>query len=230
MCACGGGGGGNITTAPTVKQAPKPVLIEAYGDSTMEGYTYLNGPGTLATISVDNQPAVLQSSLQAKYGDSVTVSNQGVSGTRAPQLVEGSDTVHLPWTQVVANSNAQIMIVNYGINDGMLRPESLDAYKAALREIADTAIRGGKIIVFEQPNPTCVNGEQFTGLDAYAEAMEDVAAEKNTPLVKNYEYLLSLPNWQDMLSDCIHPRGEMYKIEAQRMAAVIGPLVERLQK
>lgn len=239
---CGGGGGGSsgegsakatsVTPPVSAPVQKKPVLIEAYGDSTMAGLTYPKGPSFPSEVSADNQPASLQTDLQAQYGTTVSVTNMGVSGTRAPQLVDGSDGVHLPWIQTIANSQAQIVIVNYGINDSFSATEGIDGYKAALRAIADTAKQGGKLIVFEQPNPVCLSGlndQEYATLGVFAQAMTDVAGEKNIPLVDNYGYVKSLPNWKDMLSDCTHPKGDLYKIEAGRMATVVGPLVEKLQ-
>jgi lysophospholipase L1-like esterase len=238
LAACGGGGGGSSSepqaqgSAAVPAPPTNPVLIEAYGDSTMAGLTYPDGPTLPSSVSPDNQPSVMQAELQSKYGSSVTVTNMGVSGTRAPQLVDGSDGVHLPWIQTVANSSAQIVIVNYGINDSFATSEGIDAYKAALRMIADTATQAGKLIVFEQPNPVCLSGlnnEEYSVLGTFAQAMAEIATEKSIPLVDNYEYVKSLPNWKDMLSDCTHPKAELYKIEAGRMSSVVVPLVDKLK-
>lgn len=244
LSACGGGGSGTATqpqaasgnqptsdSAPSsAPAAPRPVLIEAYGDSTMAGYSYPT-PNQPAVIVDDNQPAVLQATLQARYGNTVTVKNEGVSGTRAPQLIDGSDGAHLPWIQTVANSKAQIVIVNYGINDSVSwTTESVDAYKNALRAIADVAVSGGKAIVFEQPNPICLpnsGNAEYKTLATYAQAMADVATEKGVPIADNYAYVLSLPNWQDMLSDCKHPKGALYELEAKRLAIVVAPLASK---
>lgn len=245
LSACGGGGGGAGSTdsaakAPATPAAPasapvvekKPVLVEAYGDSTMVGYSYPT-PGQPAVQLPDNQPAVMQTILQGQYGSTVTVTNNGVSGSRAPQLVDGSDGYHLPWIQTVANSKAQIVIVNYGINDSFNQPiDSLETYKTALRSIVDIATAGGKVVVFEQPNPVCLPGSnyaEYAPLASYAQAMADVAAEKNVPIADNYGYVKSLPDWQGMLSDCAHPKGQLYEMEAARLAAVVGPLVAKLQ-
>lgn len=240
LSACGGGGSDGAQTAtqsqasaPQSTQAvAKPVLIEAYGDSTMVGYSYPT-PGQPAVQLPDNQPAVLQTILQGQYGSTVTVSNDGVSGSRAPQLVDGSDGYHLPWVQTVANSKAQIVIVNYGINDSWNQPiENVEAYKNALRTIADVATAGGKAVVFEQPNPGCLaasNYAEYMPLDTYAQAMTDVATEKNIPIADNFTYVKSLPDWQGMLSDCTHPKGELYALEAARLAEIVSPLVAKLR-
>jgi lysophospholipase L1-like esterase len=56
-----------------------------------------------------------------------------------------------------------------------------------------------------------------------------VATQMNVPLVTQFDYIQSLPNWQSMLTDGVHPGDQLYAIKAQREYDVIAPLVKSLQ-
>ncbi|WP_257030475.1 SGNH/GDSL hydrolase family protein [Paraburkholderia bryophila] len=206
-----------------------------YGDSTMAGYTYPNGPcgaaGTgacdpsTAVITPDNAPYNMAASLAAQLIP-VTVSNQGVSGAELSDLIAGRHGYAQSWAQTLPSLNARIAVANYAINDLGRGDETPELYGQYLAAWVDSVRAAGMIPVLEEPNPVCRPG--YENLPAYVGQMDSVAAQKNVPLIDQYSYLLSLPNWQGMLSDCMHPKPEMYEIKGKREAQIIGPIAASL--
>jgi acyl-CoA thioesterase-1 len=219
---CGGGGGGS--PAPAVASTPRAILIEAYGDSTMKGYTYVNG---VAQIAAQPAPAILEFGLQANYGDTITVANHGVNGSTAANLLNG-DGVNLPWTQQMAQSQANLVYFNFGINDS--RPESNESvaqYQQNLESLVKIAQAAGKMVILETPNPS---GDPDTAaLPSYVTAMRTVQAEFNLTLVDEYTYMLGL-NWQSLMSDALltHPTQYGYEVKGQYELPVFGPIIESM--
>jgi len=216
---CGGGGGDGQTAAPAAAAvAPaKTVRIEAYGDSTMWGADGGNIPNQ-ASIT---QPSSAQAALQAGYGSTVTVSNEGVPLSTASTIINGSDGKHLPWTQQMANSTAQIVAVNFAINDAWtVNNESPEQYRALLTEIVTVAKGAGKVVVLVEPN--AINDPvNRPNMAAYVTVMRDVAAATGAPLVPNYAYPAVTP-------DNIHPNAATYDAMGKRMAAVMWATVGNL--
>lgn len=216
---CGGGGDGTSTAAPAAAPVapPKSVRIEAYGDSTMWGRDGANPPNQ-ASIT---QPSKAQAVLQAEYGPTVTVSNEGVTGTTAANLVLGTDGKHLPWTQQMANSTAQIVAVNFALNDALPAfKESTESYRALMTQIVNTAHTAGKVIFLVEPNAIS-NTASIPDLPAYVTVMREVAAATNTPIVPNYAYPANTP-------DGGHPDAATYAAMGERLAAVMSSTVSAM--
>lgn len=236
LSACGGGGGGSPPSTQALQTSiPKPVLIEAYGDSTQFGVTYM--PVGQWPQNPYNAPYFLQSGLQARFGVGVMVTNEGVSGTSGGQLLQGIDGRHQPWAAQMAQSRAQIVEINHGINDAAIGQETLVDYKWTLEELVIIARNYGKAVVLVEPNPRCDNVGNPPGgiypngsakLDTFIPVMRAVAQELNVPIVSNYDYIKSLPDWCSMEPDGVHPNAALYQIVADREAAVIGPIVKGL--
>ena len=94
-----------------------PLHIAVYGDSTIFGWTY-NGTGYVQ--SPQNTPTTLQNLLQQKYGGTVVVENRGVNGSTCPEWLWGTAPVTKSWVNEMAASDAQIVVMNVGINDAFL--------------------------------------------------------------------------------------------------------------
>lgn len=169
--------------------------------------------------TANTAPVVLQSLLQKQFGTTVTVENNGQGGATVVERMNGST----PYTSPYASDGAKIVIGNWAINDTV--NESVSAYETALISFVTNVRAGGGIAVLEEPNP--VVGAPTVG--DYSDAMDAIAAQMNVPIIKQYAYIQSLPNWQDMLTDGIHPNDALYAIKAQREEAVIGPLIAKLQ-
>ena len=232
LCACGGGGG-SPAEAPAVQQpVVKSVLIEAYGDSTTQGFQTVNGAGVLTPNS---EPAALQKLLQAQFGPSVTVSNQGVSGTEASQLLNGTDGVHGSWLNQMASSKADIVTINFELNDAFFSkvptpgaiPESPSDYASYMTQLVQVAKAAGKHVILFEPNPT-IEPLRVSLAPSYLVALQSVADAQNVPLVPEYDAILSTPNWQSMLTDEVHPNDALYAIKAQLEFPTISTVVASL--
>lgn len=220
LAACGGGGGSSTPAAPAAPQPPKPVLIDAQGDSTMCGY---NG---LVCDLVAAPPAVLQGLLQAKMGPDVHVTNNGRPGaTLSYDLYGFAGYYTTPIATRLATSGAQIVIENFALNDAVHSIPS--QYRIDLGLWVDTVRAMGKTPVLEEPNPATFESPV---LDSLVAIIDDVAKEKNVALVQQYQYIKSLPNYASLYVDGIHPGAQLYAIKAQREADVLLPIVEGLQK
>ena len=208
------------------------VLIEAYGDSTTEGWQVINGA---SVISLNSETKVLERMLQQKYGAGVRISNHGVGGTQASQLLYGADGRHPVWEAQMKNSVAKIITLNMSLNDAYFQSvqtpgilsESPQAYAEILKQLIFTARKYGKEVVLYEPNPVCKEPRQ-SKLPYYVAHMNIVAAETSTPIVGNYYGLMSASGWEAMLSDCVHPLDSMYNLKAGYESPVISEVIDRL--
>jgi lysophospholipase L1-like esterase len=225
LSACGGGGGSSAVPTANAETHPNAVLIGAFGDSTMAGFT-ATSPTTGEYTTLD-APHYLQLDLQGIYGPGVTVVNQGVSASTLGELMAGTAPYTTSFTQQLAQSNAKIVLENFGMNDVLPGVgESPEAFRQLLIEWVTDAINAGEVPILEEPSPSC--DPQRANLGEYVQQIDDVAAQMNVPLIQQYTYIQSLPNWQGYLADCIHPSPALYAIKAQREAVVISPLVAKL--
>jgi acyl-CoA thioesterase-1 len=226
VAACSGcsGGGSTQPIAQITQAAPKTVVIDAQGDSTMFGTEVINGQ---AVQTARNVPTLLQESLRQTYGSSVTVVNNGVSESTYPQRLQGiAPHYSQSLTDYLKTDSAQIVIGNWALNDAINNQE-YSVFTTYLVEFVNEVRAAGKIPVLEEPNPT--TDPARSNLAAYVYGINYVATQMNVPLVKQFDYIRSLPDWQSMLTDGIHPSDQMYAIKAQREYDVIAPLVKTLQ-
>lgn len=208
---------------------PSPIVIEAYGDSTTEGWTVEQGVGRRTPNSAIHY---LQSNLDAQFGDRIKVINLGKGGTEAAQLLGHDSDSRLSWAIRMKQSPARIVLLNYGLNDAYYAQvhsaqapvETPDDYAEILTQLVAIARQAGKIVILEEPNPTC-NRVREGVLPAYVEKLRDVAARNHVALVSQYDYILALPDWRSLLSDCLHPTEALYRIKGQRVAATLVPIV-----
>jgi lysophospholipase L1-like esterase len=236
LTACGGGGGGSPqSTAASSQPAPPPktVLIEMYGDSTTQGQDVLAQDGSVTKAS---EPNALQSLLQGRFGSTVTVSNQGVSGTEASQLLNGTDSVHPSWLNQMAASKAQIVTLNFALNDAYYSviatpghdQETPSQFADTLTQLVKIARAAGKQVVVFEPNPV-TEPIRSPILGQYVSAIQQVARAENIAIVGEYESMLVLPNWQSLLADTLHPTESGYQRKAALEFPVLAPLVESAQ-
>lgn len=209
--------------------AHSPVLIEAYGDSTTLGITCSDGH---CGPQAHNAVTYLQDELRARYGDRVQVTNYGVGGTTATQLRDGTGgrrtgpTTGLPWQERLAVSPAQIVLINYGINE-VMRNQTPEQFYTAETTLVKTARALGKQPVLQTANPMPDN-RLNARLAAMVAMTRRVAVEQQVPLVDQFAYVSSLPDWKTLMSDGAHPKPELYRLKAQQDFQVVEPLVQRL--
>ena len=207
------------------------VLIEAYGDSTTEGWQVINGA---SVISPNSETKVLERMLQQKYGAGVRIANHGVGGTQASQLLYGSDGRHPVWDDQMRASLAKIVTINMSLNDAYFQSvptagnlaESPQAYAEILKQLIFSARKYGKEVVLYEPNPVCKEPRQ-SKLQYYVAHMNIVATATSTPIVAHYYGLQNVAGWQNMLSDCVHPLDSMYQLKAEREFPVITAIIDR---
>ncbi|MFM0433337.1 SGNH/GDSL hydrolase family protein [Paraburkholderia aspalathi] len=205
------------------------VLVDAYGDSTTLGITCSEGH---CGPQPQNAVSYLQDELQARYGQKVHVTNYGVGGTMASQLRDGTGnrragpTAGLPWQERLAASSAQIVLINYGINE-VMQNQTPEQFYAAETTLVKTARALGKEPVLQTSNPMPDN-HLNARLAAMVAMTRRVAAEQQVPLVDQFAYVSNLPDWKTLMSDGAHPKPGLYRLKAEQDFQVVDPLVRRL--
>lgn len=197
---------------------PAPVVIAAFGDSTMWGFSSTPTAGRVAIT----EPQALAANLHGR----AVVRNFGFNMSTANQLDEGGYMVTGTMDSLLAqNRDARIVIINYGINDAHV--DTLPAYVRAMQSLITKAQAAGKVVVLEEPNPSCMPDREK--LPQYVAALDALAVENKLPLIPMYQVISALPNWKQDIPDCLHPTQKMYLFKAALAAKVIGPIVKRLQ-
>lgn len=209
-----------VVTPPTPKP-PQPILIEVYGDDAMMGLT--------ASLRVAQQSETVQSQalLQAKLNNTaITISNRASGGTASSlvNMMKGVDGGGPPFAERIKGSKAQIVLMNHAINDNLM--QSLGPYTDALIEWIKVVREAGKIPVLEEPNPVCDGDHPW--LENYVSVMNNIAEAYKVPVIRQYDHIQALPNWQSHMGSCFYPDEWMLQIKAQRQAEVLGPILTRL--
>ncbi|MDE1184316.1 GDSL-type esterase/lipase family protein [Paraburkholderia sp.] len=202
----------------------RSVLIEAYGDSTTLGISCANGH---CAPLPDNAVTALQDRLRDAHSAdaaSISVTNLAVGGTMASQLLDGTDRARgVPWRERMSASSAQIVMINYGINE-MMHKQTPDQFYAAETALVQIALKAGKRVVLQTSNP--MPDPRFnTNLAPMIAMTRRVAAEQHVPLVDQYAYISGLSGWQMMMSDGAHPKPALYRLKAAQDFAVVEPLI-----
>jgi lysophospholipase L1-like esterase len=204
--------------------AGEPLLIEAYGDSTTLGISCIDKH---CAPRADNAVTFLQSELSARFGQHVVVSNLGVGGTMAQQLLDGTDRRgSVAWTERIRRSSARIVMFNYGINE-VMHSQTPEQFYAAETALVRAALASGKLPVLATSNPM-LDKRLNAQLAQMAAMTRRVAAEAHVPLIDQYAYVSSLPDWQHGMSDGAHPTAALYRLKAERDFTVLEPIVDRL--
>lgn len=220
LSACGGGGGGvSSTSAPDKQAPPKSVLIYTDGDSTMHGWSVLPS-GTVQ--SPDNQPATIQADMRAAFGNVVTVEDHSVGGTTVLDSINGTNGFTQPLGVRLAASSAQIVIANFEINDQYRMTPA--QFGQGWQTWINTVRSLGKTPVIIEPNPICRADAPNVG--PYLDAERQVAAANGVLLVAQHDYIYSLPGWQSMLTDCVHPSDALYKVMGDWDATAMARTVQ----
>jgi lysophospholipase L1-like esterase len=200
------------STAAAAAPVSAKQIVEYYGDSTVWGYKSGVG-GQVATPA----PAAFAAALPA--AGNYDVRNEGVSGTTACDLLNGTDGKHAAWSSQMAASKAKYVLVNFAINDEW--KYDVNTYKSCLGSLASIAKQNGKQMIFETPNPTRDSGS--TGLDVYVNAMKSVATAQSVPVIDQYQYLTNYLNGQSAYTICpdgLHPNDAVYVMKGQYAASV----------
>jgi lysophospholipase L1-like esterase len=196
-------------------------VIEYHGDSTVWGFA----SGSEGLQVARPAPQVFADSLGARVR--VKVRNHGVNGATACALLEGAGGAGAvagdgdeaaeqlrSWADRMRASPAHFVILNHAINDQW--KYDVATYGNCLRALAHTARAHGKRVVFETPNPTRDSGAG--GLDAYVEAMREVALQEKVPVIDQYVYLSRLLQGRSLFMlapDGLHPSEATYVLKGR---------------
>jgi lysophospholipase L1-like esterase len=218
----GCGGGGESPSAASTQAAvhlQTTIAVDAEGDSTMYGLETVNGQ---FVQSSSPPPVLVQARLRGLFGPGITVNGYGSPGANLRVELQGTDNYATPLKDRLVVSRARIVLENFGINDAFLPAAE---YRTNLVQFIDTVRASGKLPVLEEPNPVCVGHET---LDELVGILNEVAHEKAVPLVKQYDAIKALPNWQALLTDCVHPGDELYDFKAAREAQVLAQMIRSM--
>jgi lysophospholipase L1-like esterase len=216
LTACGGGGGSSPATVSQSVPAPaEPVAIDFEGDSTYYGTQMING---VVTRTANNPPALLQQ----LFGTGVAVTNSAAGGATVVEALNGIAPRYATTLSArLQTLKPQYVVSNFAINDSLHEAES--DYLSGLAAWIATVRANGATPILEEPNPVCDG--KAPNLDQYVYDLRQVAAQQGATLIAQYDYIKSLPAWETMLTDCVHPTDALYQIKAQREYAVLKPLV-----
>jgi lysophospholipase L1-like esterase len=187
------------------------------------------------SYTVNSDPADLQNLLRQQFGSMVEVSNQGVSGTQALQLLNGTDQNHAPWAAQMAASKAAIVTINFARNDALynsvptpgMTPVPPEQYGQIMTQLVRIAKAAGKQVVLYEPDPTAFSDANIA-LEKYVAQLKAVATAEQVPIVFQWEYAQGLPNYGSLLTDGVHPTDALYAFNAQWESQVIAPMVQSL--
>lgn len=213
----------------------KSIRIVAFGDSIT------NGAGLAEVTEKDTFRDIMRRELTEKLGTKVKVVNAGVNG----------DIITLAAARLkrdVLDREPDLVTIMFGGNEaGFYRPEtngfadtprvSRDEFKKALLTTVDR-IREAKITVVLMTCPPMTerywgmklepyqkNGINFLVKD-YAQAMRDVAAEKDVELIDVYRAFQQKPERLDYFPDGLHPDARGHRVIADllvnRLTRIIG--------
>lgn len=202
------------------------VQIDVYGDDGIAGFT-VSDYGMWSTVT-PSEPQALQTLLQDQFNDTgITVGSHATGGTSSSLMNEmlGMDGNGAAFADRIKLWPASIVIESHTRNDA-LGGETIDDYRQYLAAWVAAVKAAGKTPILEESGPTC--DSDHPQLAAYVQAMDDAAAQFNVPIVTQYAYISSLPNWQSHMASCLYPDAYLLAIKAQREQAVIAPLVQTL--
>lgn len=189
-------------------------MIEFHGDSTQTGITVW-GPTNHQNT---HTPAKLVGQILG-----VEAVNLGVGGSTLQDALTG--TIYpggLNFAQHIAQSSAQIIVANWGINDAYQPGVTAANHAARWQQVSDICAAAGKTFVLETASPI--------GVPHNAILSNLVAASKtiNAAHVVDVNNGISqwYPQWSAHLdTPKIHPNGIMYAWIGTMLADALAPIV-----
>lgn len=175
--------------------------IELHGDSTQVGQSVWSG----VTYQEKFTPAKV---LESFLGDSATVKNLAIGGSQLAQVVNGSSMYPTgSFGDHIAQSDADIIVCNWGINDAFLPGNTNYAHRQRWKVIERMVREAGKTLVIETPNPIST---------AHAGILASIVAASRSITGAQYvdihaQVTWKYPQWAGHLSDGIHPNAIMYQ-------------------
>lgn len=207
------------------------IHVGYFGDSTAYGVdTVALSEGKGFVPSLNNPPDVATKELTAQCHKPVMVSRLGVPASTAGQLLSGGNEFYeRSFKEVIAASNASVVVFNFGINDAIhsVPPDAFDSQMAELVELAQAA---GKKVVLEIPNPiiagyTLVPPESSDRLEVLAKRERQLAARMHVAMVDQHGKYVFDPDLSKRLTDGVHPNDAFYREKALNLVATLAPIV-----
>jgi lysophospholipase L1-like esterase len=132
----------------------------------------------------------------------------------------------------MATSKADIILINLGLNDALYANiatpkasvETPNQYAQILGRLISMAEANGKVVVLEEPNPSCMKTRADV-LPKYVAQLRLVGRQRNVAVIPQFDEILSMPGWTTWLGDCVHPSPAVYRLKAGRTLSVLIPLV-----
>lgn len=210
-----------------VAEASPTVKVSVYGDSTIAGYL----PD--GTYTPNSTSVVMERELQKQFGSVVTVSSKANVGATIKDLILGQGLFTETLAQMLTHDDGNIIIENFAINDSWMYPAT--DYEQRLTQFITIVRAAGKIPVLEEPNPICNPYRANWGamVASTVPIINRVGAQNNVLVIKQYDYITLMPNWQSMLNGCVHPNGvhpneALYTIKGIAQKNAIAPLVQSM--
>jgi hypothetical protein len=194
----------------------------------MDGFVIPNGVAANLYLSQEApataDPIFLKSIFPTS---SIVVTNASQPGSALGLNVSGQDATLPAIEAKTANDTNIFSIANWGINNAYWITQGTESeaqFESDLTAYVQMQRSYGKTPILEEPNPICSDAQVSAVLDDIVVIIDRVSVSQSVPLVSQYQYIKSMPNWQAMLSDCIHPYDALYNIKSQREAYVIAGL------
>lgn len=184
--------------------------------------------GWVMSLISPNEPTDLQTGLQKQFPDAyIGVADDATGGTMSSLQNElrGTDGSGQTTPQRLAQTPAVIVIEEHGLNDAY-GGETVNDYAGYLGQWIQDVRAAGKTPVLEEPGPVCDGNHPQ--LPQYVEAMDQAVQQYGVPIIKQYDYVSSLPDWRSHMSSCYYPDAYLDSLKAQQEEAVIAPLVKAL--
>ena len=207
------------------------VTIDIFGDSTIRG---ANGASNVLATAEETMVQRLQSTLRGYYGNNaITVNNRGVDGSYTVTALAGTDLSNQTFAARLDASTAQIVHINWCINDCQaVSPTALATYRSNLEVAVGMVRRRGKIALLQTPNvltphkqaPNNLGSQDKTErIKHYVSVMRHVAADLGVPLVDNFHWTTRLMETgtytaDQLVGDGIHPTPLLYQFMGQNLA------------
>lgn len=200
------------------------VNISCYGDSTYYGHK--SGAIPLGTQTSRPAPMVLQDILRSYFNNNnINVRNFGVNGHRSSSRLSN-------WDDLMANDSADVVFINYGINDAS-NDVPPNVYKNNMLELIEIAKKHNKLVIVDLPNPVLAFDKANQGMGnpaksrkvkAYVALMKQFYQYNDVPVVDNNTlsqyYINNQQNPTIALPDGMHPSDDMYCFKASQMASI----------
>lgn len=180
--------------------------IEFHGDSTQAGYESWNGIPVITKIPPHVGVAQL---VKYHHGDGHVITCFAQGGSTAKNALERSNFYPSgTFAQHVAQSDADIIVANWGINDAYTSGNTASAHAGRYAQMKNACDAAGIQFIAQTPNPIISNGHNnlIAAFCAHIKALPNMAViDIHGSITKWY------PSWKVHLSDGVHPNSIMYR-------------------